>query len=138
MDSKIQPWGPSNPSAPLPDMSKKTANATLYYESHGFSARVTEHYQSETREYIVQFGVPNFAGLGSPGDGYSEEIPYHTVDAQVSYAFRWGPLKGLTLYLEGRNLNNAPLITYNNGDPRQLTNWQKFGAAYRGGASYKF
>jgi iron complex outermembrane receptor protein len=138
VDSKIQPWGPSNPSAPLPDMSKKTANATLYYESHGFSARVTEHYQSETREYIVQFGVPNFAGLGSPGDGYSEEIPYHTVDAQVSYAFRWGPLKGLTLYLEGRNLNDAPLITYNNGDPRQLANWQKYGASYRTGASYKF
>ncbi len=138
VDSSIKPWGPTNASAPLPDMSKKTANVTLYYESHGFSARVTEHYQSATREYIVQFGVPNFAGLGSPGDGYSEEIPYHTIDAQLSYAFKSGPLKGLTLYLEGRNLNNEPLITYNNGDPRQLANWQKYGAAYRSGASYKF
>jgi iron complex outermembrane receptor protein len=138
VDSSIKPWGPTNASAPLPDMSKKTANATLYYESHGFSARVTEHYQSETREYIVQFGVPNFAGLGSPGDGYSEEIPFHTIDAQVSYAFKSGLLKGLTLYLEGRNLSNAPLITYNNGDSRQLANWQKYGASYRTGASYKF
>jgi iron complex outermembrane recepter protein len=138
VDSSIQPWGPTNPSAPLPDMSKKTANATLYYEAHGFSARVTEHYQSETREYIVQFGPPSFSSLGSPGDGYSEEIPYHSVDAQVSYAFRWGALNGLTFYLEGRNLGNAPLITYNNGDPRQLANWQKFGASYRTGVSYKF
>ncbi len=56
----------------------------------------------------------------------------------MSYAFRWGPLNGLTLYLEGRNLGNAPLITYNNGDPRQLANWQKFGATYRTGASFKF
>ncbi len=78
VDSSIKPWGPTNASAPLPDMSKKTANATIYFESHGFSARVTEHYQSETREYIVQFGPPNFAGLGSPGDGYSEEIPFHS------------------------------------------------------------
>jgi iron complex outermembrane recepter protein len=138
VDSTIKPWGPTNPSSPLPDMSKKTANATLYYESHGFSARVTEHYQSQTREYIVQFGPPSFSSLGTPGDGYSEEIPYHSIDAQLSYAFRRGPLKGLTLYLEGTNLNNSPLITYNNGDPRQLANWQKFGASYRTGASYKF
>jgi len=138
VDSTIQPWGPGNGSAPLPDMSKKTGNATLYYESHGFSARVNLHYQSEAREYIVQFGAPNFAGFGSPNDGYSVETAFHTVDAQVSYAFKDGALKGLTLYLEGRNLNNAPLITYNNGDSRQLMNWQKYGANYEAGVSYKY
>jgi len=138
VDSSIQPWGPTNPSAPLPDLSKKSANVTLYYESHGFAARVTEHYQSETREYIQNLGVPNPSSFGTPGDGYSTEIPFHTIDAQVSYAFKSGTLKGLTIYLEGRNLNNAPLIQYNNGDPRQLGNWQKYGAAYRSGVSYKF
>jgi iron complex outermembrane receptor protein len=138
VDSNIQPWGPGNGSAPLNDMSKKTANVTLYYETHGFSARIISHYQSQTREYIVQFGVPSFASLGTPGDGYSEEIPYHTIDAQLSYDFRSGPLNGFGIYLEGRNLNNAPQITYNNGDPRQLTNYQKFGAFYRTGISYKF
>ncbi|HTT55692.1 MAG TPA: TonB-dependent receptor [Opitutaceae bacterium] len=138
VDSTIQPWGPGNGSAPLPDMSKKTGNATLYYESHGFSARVNLHYQSEAREYIVQFGAPNFAGLGSPNDGYSVETAFHTVDAQVSYAFKDGALKGLTLYLDGRNLNNAPVITYNNGDSRQLTNWQKYGANFEAGVSYKY
>jgi len=138
VDSNIKPWGPSNASAPLPDMSKKTANATLYYEGYGFSARVTEHYQSQTREYIVSFGPPSYSGLGSPNDGYSEEIPYHSIDAQISYGFKKGLLKGLTFYLEGRNLNNSPLITYNNGDPRQLLNWQKYGASYRTGVSYKY
>jgi iron complex outermembrane receptor protein len=138
VDSNIQPWGPGNGTAPLPNMSKKTANVTLYYESHGFSARVNLHYQSQAREYIVQFGVPNFAGFGSPNDGYSEESLYHTIDAQLSYAFKNGPLQGLTLYLEGRNLNNAAVTTYNNGDPRQLTNWQKYGASYRTGVSYKY
>ena len=138
VDSNIQPWGPGNGSAPLPDLSKKTVNATIYYESHGFSARVSEHYQSETREYIVQFGAPTFASLGTPGDGYSEEIPEHTIDAKVAYAFTSGWFKGLSVYLEGSNLNNEPLITYNNGDSRQLLNWQKYGAAYRAGVSYKF
>ncbi|HMD59968.1 MAG TPA: TonB-dependent receptor, partial [Opitutaceae bacterium] len=138
IDSSIKPWGPDNASAPLPDLSKKTANITLYYERYGFSVRVQEHYQGQTREYIVQFGPPNFAGLGSPNDGYSIEIPYHEIDAQIQYGFKSGPLKGLTLYIEGRNLNNAPLVTYTNGDSRQLANWQKYGAAYRSGVSYKF
>ena len=138
VDSSIQPWGPNNPSAPLPDLSKKSANVTLYYETHGFAARVTEHYQSATREYIQNLGAPTPANFGTPNDGYSTEIPFHTIDAQVSYAFKSGALNGLTLYLEGRNLNNAPLIQYNNGDPRQLGNWQKYGASYRSGVSYKF
>ena len=138
IDSSIKPWGPNNASAPLPDLSKKTANITLYYERYGFSARVQEHYQGATREYIVQFGAPTFASLGTPGDGYSIEIPYHEIDAQLQYGFKSGPFKGLTLYIEGRNLNNAPLITYTNNDPRQLANWQKYGASYRSGVSYKF
>jgi iron complex outermembrane recepter protein len=138
VDSSIQPWGPGNGSAPLNDLAKKSANLTLYYESHGFAARVTDHYQSETREYIVSFGVPTYASAGTPNDGYSIEIPYHTIDAQLSYAFRSGMFRGLTVYLEGRNLNNAPQVTYNNGDPRQLTNWQRYGATYRTGLSYKF
>ena len=46
VDSNIQPWGPGNGNAPLNDLAKKSANITLYYESHGFSARVIDHYQS--------------------------------------------------------------------------------------------
>ena len=142
VDSNIQPWGPNNPSAPLPDLSKKSVNATIYYEGRGmlegFSARISEHYQSATREYIVQFGKPSFNSFGTPGDGFSIEIPYRTIDAQISYDFKKGPMKGLGIYLEGRNLNNAPLITYNNGDPRQLMNWQKYGAIYTTGLTYKF
>jgi iron complex outermembrane receptor protein len=138
VDSSIQPFGPGNGSEPLNNMSKKSANVQLYYESHGFAVRVSEHYQSQTREYIVQFGPPNFAGAGSANDGYSEETPFHSIDAQLSYAFRSGPLNGFSIYVEGRNLNNAALVTYNNGDPRQLANWQKYGASYRSGVSYKF
>src|SRR5208283_2694835 len=67
VDSSIKPWGPNNASAPLPDMSKKSLNLTLFYEGYGFSARVTDHYQSETREYFVLFGAPTYNSLGTPG-----------------------------------------------------------------------
>jgi len=138
VDSSIRPFGPTGPSDPLPDMSKKAATLTFYFERWGLSARVSDHYQGQTREYIVQFGAPTFNTLGSANDGYSEEIPFHTIDAQVSYSFKKGWFNGLTIYIEGRNLNNAPEITYQNGDPRQLANWQKYGASYRTGLSYKF
>ncbi|MFI5336329.1 MAG: TonB-dependent receptor domain-containing protein, partial [Opitutales bacterium] len=138
VDSTIQPWGPGNGNAPLPDMSKKTANVTLYWERYGFSARVNTHYQSAAREYIVQFGAPSPASAGTPGDGFSMEAPFHTIDAQVSYAFSSGPLKGLGLFLEGRNLNKAPMVTLNNGNPQEVMNWQRYGAFYRLGANYKF
>jgi len=139
VDSNIQPWGPTQPSAPLPDLSKKTYNLTLYWERYGFSARLTQHYQSDTREYIQNLGVPNPSSYGTSGDGYSTEIPFHTIDAQIGYEFGKGSaFHGLSIYLNGRNLNDAALIQYNNGDPRQLGNWQKYGAAYSAGVAYKF
>jgi iron complex outermembrane receptor protein len=67
VDSSIKPWGPTNPSAPLPDMSKKSANVQLFYEGYGFTARISEHYQSEERDYIVQFGAAELRLPGHPG-----------------------------------------------------------------------
>jgi iron complex outermembrane receptor protein len=139
VNSNIRPWGPNNPTAPLPNLSKQSGNATVYWERYGFSARVSCHYQSATREYVLNLGVPNFNGVGTPNDGYSTEIAQHTIDAQLGYDFgKKSALHGLSIFLDGRNLNDAPLIQYNNGDPRQLGNWQKYGATYSMGASYKF
>ena len=70
--------------------------------------------------------------------GFSTAQPEAVVDAQISFSFRTGGLKGLTFYLEGYNLNNEPLVTYNNNDPRQVQNFQKYGANYSAGVAYKF
>ena len=64
--------------------------------------------------------------------------PEAVVDAQISYSFRAGKLMGMTIFLQGYNLNNEPLVTYNNDDPRQVMNRQKYGASYSTGVSYKF
>lgn len=137
-DSSIEPWGPGNGTAPVAGFSRKVGNVTVYYERAGFSARVSERYRSAAREYITTFGPPNRAGDVSPGSGFTLAQPEKIVDAQISYDFKSGALKGLTFYLEGYNLNNEPLVTYQNGDPRQVMNYQKYGASYSFGASYKF
>jgi iron complex outermembrane receptor protein len=137
-DSDVEPWGPGNGNAPIAGLSRKVANITLYYERHGFSARISERYRSENRQYITTFGPPNPTGDSSPGSGFSVAQPEKVIDAQVSYTFQSGPMKNLTIYLQGYNLNDEPLVTYNNGDPRQVMNYQKYGANYSVGASYKF
>ena len=70
--------------------------------------------------------------------GFATAQAEKNVSAQVSYALQHGSLKGLTIFLQGYNLNNSPLITVNNGDSRQVMNYQKYGASYSLGASYKF
>ncbi len=137
-DSSVKPWGPTGPDAPLAGLSRKVGNITLYYEQHGISARVSEHYRSANRQYITTFGPPNRAGDVSPGNGFSTAQPEAIIDAQLGYTVQSGPLKGLSVYIQAYNLNDEPLITYNNGDPRQVMNYQKYGASYSVGATYKF
>ena len=137
-DSTIKPWGPTGGDAPIAGLARKVANVTFYYERHGFSARISERYRSATREYVTTFGPPNRAGDSSSGAGFSVAQPEKVVDAQISYALQTSELKGLTFFLQAYNLNNSPLITYNNGDSRQVMNYQKYGASYSLGASYRF
>ncbi len=137
--SSIKPWGPTGGDAPIGGLSEKVANVTVYYERHGFSARVSNRYRSENRQYITTFGPPNPSGDVSPNGGFSMAQPESVMDAQVSYTFnRNSRMKNLSIFLQGYNLTNEPLITYNNNDPRQVINYQKYGASYSFGAAYKF
>ena len=65
----------------------------------------------------------------------------HLWDAQLSYDFKEAGidnLKGLTLTLQAQNLSNSPFVTYNNGDVRQVRDFQNFGRNYLAGFRYKF
>jgi len=137
-DSSVKPWGPTGGDAPIAGLSRKVANATLYYERHGFSARVSQRYRSESRQYITTFGVPSPGGDVNPNGGFSVAQPETVVDAQVGYTFQGGPVKGLSVYLQAYNLNDEPLITFDQNDPRRVMNYQRYGVSYSLGASYKF
>ncbi|MDI1248117.1 MAG: TonB-dependent receptor [Lacunisphaera sp.] len=137
--SSIKPWGPTGGDAPIGGLSEKVANVTVYYERHGFSARVSNRYRSENRQYITTFGVPSPSGDVNPNGGFAMAQPESVMDAQVSYTFdKNSRMKNLSIFLQGYNLTNEPLVTYNNDDPRQVINYQKYGASYSFGAAYKF
>ena len=137
--SGIQPWGPTSGTAPISGLSEKVGQITVYYEQHGFSARVSNRYRSANRQYITSFGVPNPGGDVSPSGGFSMAQPESVVDAQIGYTFpKESRMKNLSIFLQGYNLTDEPLITYNNDDPRQVINYQKYGASYSLGFAYKF
>lgn len=129
-DSNIQANGPGSGDVTIPGLSRKVASATLYYERQGFSARVSERYRSPYRGNIYTFGPR--------GENYRTIATEQVIDAQLSYQFREGPFKDLTVILQGYNLTNEPLQTSDQNDARLVVDYQEYGASYSAGVSYKF
>ncbi len=120
----------ANPSPiTLPGLSDWVANAELYYEKHGFQVRGSYRYRS-------QF-LGEVAGLSANPDFRTAKAEV-IVDAQVGYEFQNGPLKGLSILAQGKNLTDRPFVTFQNGDPRQVIDYQRYGREYYLGVSYKF
>ena len=104
-ESSIDPDGPDQGSGTdtFPGLSKIVANATLYYEKNGFSARVSQRFRDPYRgEYSYIFGQRS----------YRYTLNERTVDLQVSYDFpESSKLGGLSLMFQVNNLNNEPFRT---------------------------
>jgi iron complex outermembrane receptor protein len=104
-ESSIDP-DPNDDSAgtdTIPGLSKIVANATLYYEKHGFSARLSQRYRDGYRgEYSALFGQRQ----------YRNTLSERTMDAQLSYDFAKGSrMEGLTLLFQVNNLTDEPFRT---------------------------
>ena len=109
-----------------------TATGTIYYEKNGFSVRVSERYRDSYRgegEGLFTFTNP------------IQIAAQRTVDAQVSYDFRSGALKGLTLLLQGYNLNDEPYRVYQgntaSSNPTQTKYYETYGRVIMFGVNYK-
>jgi iron complex outermembrane recepter protein len=116
----------------VPGLSRRVYNMTVYYESHGFGARLSSNSRSDF------FGeVEGISFTPKP-----VQVKGGTIwDAQVSYSFAGADnqsLRGLTLTLQAQNLSNLPFVTYNYGDPRQVIDFQNYGRDYLAGFRYKF
>ncbi|HEY0197478.1 MAG TPA: TonB-dependent receptor [Rhodanobacter sp.] len=120
--------GNTNPIT-VPGLSKWVANATLYYQHNGFEARIGDDYRSSFLGEVSGISATRIEQTIKGGSTY---------DAQVSYSFDSGPLKGLTLIAQGSNLSNKTFVTYQNNDPRQVLTWEEYGRRYEVGVSYKF
>lgn len=113
----------------VPGLSKWVENYTLYYQLGGFQASVNNSRRS------------SFLGevFGLSATRIEQEVKAtSTVDAQVSYAFNGGMLKGLTLIATGSNLTDDLFQTYQAPDPRQVLTWERYGRLFTVGFSYQF
>ena len=119
-----------SPSTPLVGLSDRVTSGTLYYEHGGFSVRTSARYRSSYRGDIATFGPR--------GAVYRNIQPETIVDAQVSYGWKKGQLKGLTLIAQVYNLTDEPMNASSGADIRFVQDYQKYGANYSVGASYKF
>ncbi len=113
----------------LPGLSKWVASGTAYYEKNGFQARVSYRYRSSF--------LGEVAGL-SAAPTYRTAKAEGILDAQIGYEFKSGPLSGLSILLQGKNLTDQPFVTYQNDDKRQVIDRQRYGRDYYLGVSYKF
>ena len=103
-ESSIDPDGPGGSGTDtIPGLSKIVANATVYYEKNGFSARISQRYRDKYRgEYASLFG----------DRVYQATLAEQTMDMQVGYDFpAASPLAGLSVLLQVNNLNNEPYRT---------------------------
>ena len=127
--SEIHP-DPTQPSVPLPGLSPKVINTTIYYELHGFSARVSERYRGP---FLGE--VPAYDASLTDNNVKAEAV----LDAQIGYSFTRSPLDGLSVNLSGYNLTNQRFALYNPGAPPfDVIKYEKYGAVYGAQLRYKF
>jgi iron complex outermembrane receptor protein len=124
-DSAIDPANTGN-KVNIPGLSKEVINTTLYYEKHGFSARVSNRYRGD---FVGE--VPNYQNSLETRNVLAESI----IDAQVSYTFQSGPMEGLNISFSGSNLTNEPFFLYKGNN---VVREEKYGSTYLLGLSYKF
>lgn len=112
---------------PLPGLSEKVGSLTLYYEKHGFSARVANRYRSD---FVGE--VSTFTGDRTPTYIAAEKI----VDLQLGYEFQDGPLQNLSFNLSVNNLTDATFQRYRKTKDNIIEE-VKYGKTILFGVNYK-
>jgi iron complex outermembrane receptor protein len=113
---------------PLPGLSRKVSNLRVYYEKYGFQIAAAARKRSD---FLGQ--VSDFQDNQQLTFIKGETI----VDFQVSYEFQKGYLKGLSLYAQAQNWNNAPYQEFTES-PDSVTRRVEYGRTYQFGVGYKF
>jgi iron complex outermembrane receptor protein len=115
---------------PIPGLSTKILNSTIYYEKYGFSARVSNRYRDE---FVGE--VQNFDATLALRNVSAESL----LDAQIGYAIQEGALKGLSFSISGTNLTDEPFVLRNVGtEPYNFVLYENYGAVYAVAVNYSF
>lgn len=134
-ESSIKSNGPDTPETDtLPGLSKIAANATLYYERHGFSARISHRYRSKYRgEYNYLFNDRSVVNT----------MNERQTDLQLGYEFSdESKLRGLSVLLQVNNLDNSPFRSVQSvatdNEVQAPLEYNEYGRQYLLGLTYKF
>ena len=115
---------------PVPGLSERVINSTLYFEKAGFSARLSHRHRGD---FVGE--VPAFDSSLTLNSVKEESL----LDAQIGYEFSEGVMQGLSVNLTGTNLTDEPFVLSNVGFPAyDLVKYQKYGATYSLALTYKF
>jgi iron complex outermembrane recepter protein len=126
--SSIQPNGPNGGTQPLPGLSRRVLNTSVYYEKYGFQARISQRDRSAFVGEVTGFGADReFRFIRGE----------RVTDLQVGYGFDSGALKGLSVLLQVNNLRNTPYQTYD-GTPDKVNQVTYYGRTTLLGVNYKF
>ena len=127
-NSSIKRLGPDGPDEPIAGLSDKVRNIAVYYEDHGFSARVSQRHRSSFLGEIQGFGADR-ALVNIDGES--------VIDFQTGYTFGEGALEGISLLLQVNNLTNEPYRQFfiGNGETQKF---EEYGRQYLLGITYKF
>jgi iron complex outermembrane receptor protein len=115
---------------PVPGLSEEILNSTLYFEKHGFSARISNRYRGD---FLGE--IPLFDATLAYNNVHAESL----VDAQIGYAIQSGSLEGLSISLAGTNLTDEPFVLNSLDQPTyNINKYQTYGATYALTVSYVF
>lgn len=107
----------------LPGTSDRIYNASVYYEAHGLSARLSWQHRTEWIDGIGDGDIM--------GDEYWDDVG--RLDFSLRYAFN----DNVEMYFDANNLLNEPGIRYQ-GDRRRVTEFEQFGQRYMVGLRLNF
>jgi iron complex outermembrane receptor protein len=113
----------------LPGLSKGVYQAQLFFEKWGFNARAS---LTRRTPYLGDYQLFNAQVTANLTKAQT------TLDAQVGYDFKSGPLNGVSVYLQGHNLTNSKSLSYVNNDPNEINIRDQYGATYLAGVTVKF
>jgi iron complex outermembrane recepter protein len=109
---------------PLTNLSKETANATLYYSRGGFEARASMSYRDDYLRIVPGLNAQTADGM--KGSVY--------IDASASYKLN----DHVQFSLEGQNLGDTYEHTFNDAVEQRNEYYRNFGRQYTLGVRYAF